>query len=153
MHSSRMRTTRSLTVSPYLSGACVSCMPPPCMPSSCHACPLPCMPLCHAYPPATHIPPATHAHCHACPPATHAPPLATHAPPPPHTHPLPCTPPTTMHAAPCPCGQTDRCKQECLSALCRMTCNVDILVFINIFFYNPNPNSFVKIGPKIMTQI
>ena len=69
MHSSWMRTARSLTVSP----------------SICHACPLPCMPPSHACPPATHAPPAMHAPLpdippsHTCPPATHTP--------------LPCTPP------------------------------------------------------------
>ena len=57
MHASRMRNTRSLTVSrSTCQGTCVPCMP----------------------------------HCHACPPATHAP----H-----HTHPTPCTPPT--HTPPC----------------------------------------------------
>ena len=71
MHSSRMRTARSLTVCRSRSiwgGACMACMPP-----TCHACP----PTMHA--PLPHTPP-----CHACPPITHAP--------------LPCTPP--CHARP-----------------------------------------------------
>ena len=104
MHSSGMRTTRSLTV--------------------CHACPLShhaCPPLPHT--PATHAPPCTppamHAPCHTCPPAMHAPwhacPPATHTPCqamppchacPHHTCPHACPPathgPTTMHA-PLPC--------------------------------------------------
>ena len=54
-------------------------------------CPLPCMPPCHACPPAMHAPSATHASCHACPPVMHAP-L-------PHTPP-PCMPTPTMHAPP-----------------------------------------------------
>ena len=65
MHSSRMRTARSLTISPYLivSGrghvwhACYPCRTcPPAMHAPCHTCP----PTMHA-PPATH-PPAMHAH-------------------------------------------------------------------------------------------
>ena len=82
MHSSRMRTARSLTVccshSICRGGACVSCMPP-----------LPCMPPSPAmHPPTMHKPPAMHA-----PLATHTP-LAMHAP---HA----CPPP--------PCGQNHRC--------------------------------------------
>ena len=121
MHSSRMRTTHSLIVSPYviISHTC----PPP----ICHACPpftthtplLPCMPapFLPCMPPFTihtpllpHMPPYNHAHplaiMHAPLPATtHIPyPLATmHAPPPAITHTpwQPCMPPS---------GQTDTCK-------------------------------------------
>ena len=105
MHSCRMRTTRSLTISPYLVVCamyaplpCMSPLPnmPPTMHAPCHACPLPHMPPamhplpctpCHAFPPPC-MPPC-HAHTH---PATHA--L------------LPCTP---------PCGQTDTCKNITLT--------------------------------------
>ena len=62
MHSSRMRTARSLTVSRSI---CHAQPPPPlpCMPT-CHTCPPPCTPPCHACSP-----------CHACPPsAMHTPP-------------------------------------------------------------------------------
>ena len=106
MHSSRVRTTRSLTVSPYsivFARGCVWHVPSTTHAPHC-ACPLPCMPPCHTCP-LPHMPPChTCPLCHACPPATHAP--------------LPCMPPT-MHALchawpPChahsPCGQTDTCK-------------------------------------------
>ena len=108
MHSSRMRTTCSLTVSHH-----ILCTPP-----SNHACPLqPCMP-----PPQPHMPPSNHAHP---PPTMHVPPPTTHAP---HNHacpPQPCMPPSN-HACPpanhthppcnhayplAPCGQTDTCKK------------------------------------------
>ena len=75
MHSSRMHTAHSLTVSCSIcSGVCVPDMPPlpfmhPAMHTPHHAYPLPCMP-----------------------PATHAPP--------PHIPPLPCMPPSAMHT-PC----------------------------------------------------
>ena len=128
MHSSRMRTARSLTVSRSICHACpLSCMPP------CHTCPpamhppamhappathtfpamhapLPCMsPLPHM-PPVPCMPPATHTplpclsplphmpSCNAHPPATHAP---YHAHPPCHAHPLPCMPPATHAPLPC----------------------------------------------------
>ena len=109
MHSSRMRTARSLTVSRSI--CCGTHAPLPHMPPH-HAHPLPHMPPYHACPPAMHIPPATHttplphmpphhAHplphmppYHACPPR-HAHPPAT------HTTPLPCMPPV-MHT-PLPC--------------------------------------------------
>ena len=137
MHSSRMRTICSLTVSHGIchgTHAPPPSMPPlPCMPL-CHACPLPCMPPCHACLPAMHAPchahpsamhaPAMHAPlpcmvpCHACPHHTHAP-FPCHACPP-----LPCMPPhharSPCHACPpphmphhhvCPfCGQTDTCE-------------------------------------------
>ena len=76
MHSSRMRTARSLTVSRSICHTRPPpCMPPamltslPCMPPAMHA-PLPCMPPCHAHPT-----------CHVCPFAMHAPPAmpAPHA--------------------------------------------------------------------------
>ena len=61
MHSSRMHTARSLTVSPSICQgrhACHAC-PPPCTPHF-HACPPPCMPLPHMtptmHPPAMHVP-------------------------------------------------------------------------------------------------
>ena len=101
MHSSRMRTARSLTVSHSICHACPPAMhvPQPCMPPShtcplSHACSLPCMP------------PATHAPHHACPPAMHTPlpqmpprftwPPASHTPSG-HACPLPCTPPRPWH--------------------------------------------------------
>ena len=67
MHSSRMRTTRSLTVSHSIcQGACMPCMPPamhiPTMHTPCHTCPPPCTP------PAMHTPFNTHAPRHAPPP-------------------------------------------------------------------------------------
>ena len=110
MHSSRMHTACSFTVSHSICHTCTPChaQPLPCMPP-CHACPLPCMPSCHAplphtppcmppamyaplpcmppchsYPPAMHAPSATHAPHHACPPTMHAPcracPPTTHTP-------------------------------------------------------------------------
>ena len=114
MHSSRMRTARSLTVSRSICHAC-----PPAM----HT-PQPCMPPGHACPSAIHAPEAMHTPCHACPPATHTPghacPPTMHASPAVHA-PLPCTSPamrtpcwhTPSHAHPCrhacplppPCGQ------------------------------------------------
>ena len=115
MHSSRMRTARSLTVSrripctPPCNHACPSTIPPspqPCMPPHNHACPpatmhvplQPCTPPCnHAHPLQPHIPPTTtHTpHNHACPlqlhmPPNHAPPGTTHTP-------QPCTPPKATH--------------------------------------------------------
>ena len=71
MHSSRMCTARSLTVSRG---------------------------VCHARLLAMHASLATHAPCHACPPATHSP--AMHAPLP-HMPPLPCTPPCHACSPPC----------------------------------------------------
>ena len=114
MHSSRMRTARSLTVSRRI----------PCMPPGCHTCPqLPCMPPgCHACPPAaTHAPPGCHAcpqlprtppGCHACSPAAMHTPWLPHMPPSCHTWPSPLAAmhnPPGCHARP-PCGQTDTCK-------------------------------------------
>ena len=118
MHSSRMRSARSLTVSRR-----ILCMPPtpqPCMPPHNHAPPVtmhapwqPCTP-----PPSNHAPPAT---THApqqprMPPATmHAPgnhtcpPATMHAPWQPCTPPSNHTSPPSNHARP-PCGQTDTCK-------------------------------------------
>ena len=88
MHSSRMRTARSLTVS---HGICRGTHVP-CHTQPHHACPLP------------HMPPATHAPYHACPPS-HAWPPAMHAPchahPPCHACPLPCMPP--CHTCPLKC--------------------------------------------------
>ena len=76
IHSSRMCTAHSLTVSRH-----ILCNPP-----SNHACPpQPCMPPCN----------------HACPPSNHTCPLATMHPP--HNHacpPQPCMPPTTTDATP-----------------------------------------------------
>ena len=98
MHSNRMCTAHSLTVS-----CRILCMLPP----------QPRMAPCnHTWPPATthapynHAPPSNHAH----PPATMHTPLATmhppsnHACPPNHACPWqPCTPPATMHAPWQPC--------------------------------------------------
>ena len=118
MHSSRMRTSRSLTVSR----------------SICHTCPPPCTPLCHTHPPLCMPPSATHGPlprrplpcmppCHACPPPCHAcPPPCMPSPtprpcmPPHHTCPSHHTlPPAThappaMHATPPPRGQIDTYK-------------------------------------------
>ena len=66
MHSSRMRTARSLTVSHSICQGGMHAMHAPC-----HTCPPPCTP------PAMHIP------CHAHPPSRLMPP-ATHSPPPHH---------------------------------------------------------------------
>ena len=93
MHSSRIRSARSLAVSHSI-----------CWGHACHACPLPHMPPCHACPP-PHMPslPCT-PHCYACPSATHT--LLPCMPPatPPTMHaPLPCMFP--CHAHPSPCGQ------------------------------------------------
>ena len=105
MHSSRMRTARSLTVSRSICHACPLCYTHP---SPCHACPPPCMPpAMHTHPHhAMHAPPTMHAP-HACPPAMHAPlpctPPTMHAPC--HACPLPCTPPTAMHTPPLPAMQ------------------------------------------------
>ena len=77
MHSSRMCTAHSLTVSHSIwlgGGACVPCMPPSAMHAPHHTCPpathapMPCM--CTA-PPC--MPPTTNTPCHACPLATHTP--------------------------------------------------------------------------------
>ena len=100
MHSSRMRTTRSLTISCSICHAHPPAMHAPfhaCHPPATHA-PLPCTSPCHAWCPC-------HTHpCHACPPATHAPP-ATYAPchthPPPCMPPLPCMPPALYAPLPC----------------------------------------------------
>ena len=108
MHSSRMHTARSLTVS-----RCILCTHPwqPSMPPSNHACPpWPCMPPCdHAHPRAT-----MHTPWQPCmPPSNHACPRGNHNAPGNHT-----CPPTTTHALqatthaprqPCtpPCGQND----------------------------------------------
>ena len=117
MHSSRMRTAHSLTVSCSIcqGGACMACMPPyhtcppshmpPAMHATHYACSLPSMhtttlphtPPCHA-----HHPSATNATpCHPCPPTM--PPLPHMLPPAMHT---PChvCPPAT-HAPPL---RTDR---------------------------------------------
>ena len=121
MHSSRMHTTCSLTVSRSI---CQGGMCPPAM----HT-PLPCMSLLPSMPSTMHTP------HHTCPPAIHAllphmplpciplphMPSAMHAPC--HTHPLPCMPPlpcmSPCHAHPPSCippamhaphGQTDTCK-------------------------------------------
>ena len=81
MHSSRVRTACSLTVSRSI---CHTHPPPPCMPPLCHACPPAMHAPCHTPPHHTHTPamhaPAMHAPCHACHPAMHAP-FTTHAPP------------------------------------------------------------------------
>ena len=108
MHSSRMRTAHSLTVSLYLivSHAC----PPPCMratthaPQSNHACP----PEATMYAPQQpHMSPGatTHATIHPQRATTHAPPQSNHAHPPeqPCMPPReqPCMPPkATMHSPP-----------------------------------------------------
>ena len=96
MHSSRMCTAHSLTVSHSIFHPC----PPPAMHAPCHACP-----------PATHVPPAMHTPCHTCPPCHacphHAWPPAMHTPflacPLPHMPPCHACPPA-MHALP-HCGQ------------------------------------------------
>ena len=111
MHSSRMRTARSLTVS-----CCILCTPPgnyACPPQLCmpptamhapynHTCPpQPCTPPCnHTHPPQPHTSPGNH----ACPPATTPPRATMHAPWQPHM-------PPGNHACPLPPrGQTDTCK-------------------------------------------
>ena len=135
MHSSRMRTARSLTVSCH-----ILCMPPsnhthppatmhapqqPCIPpqpsTPCnHACP-PCShtpPLNHACPPTTvhapcnHTPPTTtHApHNYICPTATTHPPTTTHTPATVHTPQQPHTPPAAMHI---PCNHAPPCNHAC----------------------------------------
>ena len=101
MHSSRMRTARSLTVSRSICwGVCM----PPAMHAPCHTHPLPCMPptlpctpppLPHTPHPPPHMPPnPPHAcplpHCHACPQRTCPPPLP-HTPSHGHAHPPPWT--------------------------------------------------------------
>ena len=84
MYSSRMRTTRSLTV-------CHSCSigwghachaPSHACPPATHAPPQPCMPPA-THPPATHALPAMHASLpsHTCPPHNHAPPFNHTCPP------------------------------------------------------------------------
>ena len=81
VHSSRMRTARSLTVSRSIyRGACVACMTP-----------------CHAHPPpSTCMPPSTHITlCYACPPQCM--PLLPRMSPTMHA-PLPHMPPPPIHA-------------------------------------------------------
>ena len=75
MHSSRMRTARSLAISYLPRTPLLPCMPP------CHTCPPPCTPPPTTHAPATHAPPP-----HMLPPGTHAP-CATHAPCYAHTQP------------------------------------------------------------------
>ena len=77
MHSSRMHTARSLTISRII----------------CHACPPPhTPPAMHNPPPAMHIPPAMHTT-----PLPSMPPCHTHPLP---CMPLPCTPSLAMHTPP-----------------------------------------------------
>ena len=130
MHSSRMRTARSLTVSRSIcwrGHACHTCLPAMHAPLP-HMCPFNVLPVPHMPPSTTHAP-AMHTPCHACPPATHAPlpctpsvmhtplpcmPPAMHAPC--HVCPLPCMPLAFMphthpHTRPPPPrGQTDTCE-------------------------------------------
>ena len=83
MHSSRMRTARSLTVSHR-----ILCTPPP---ATTHAPWLPRIPPSnHASPPTMHAP-----HNHTHPPGNHAHPWQPRIPPPPSSH---AHPPATMHA-------------------------------------------------------
>ena len=118
MHSSRMRTAHSLTISHgILAGVhilphmppCHTCNHTPTMHTPCHACPLPHMlPPCHTCPPPC-MPPAT-PQCHACPlchahPVSYMPPCHTHLPAM-HT-PLPCM--SLCHACPPVNRMTDRC--------------------------------------------
>ena len=117
MHSSRIRTACSLTVSHSI---CHACSLPHMSPSATHT-PLPFMPPtmhapspCHTHPPTTYapllctppmpcMPPAMHVTCHTCPlPCT---PPATHAPC--HAYPLP----HTLHCHTCPPCNT--CPQAC----------------------------------------
>ena len=85
MHSSRMRTARSLILSPYL--VISDARPPRHAALLHHACPLlPCMPPFTTHPPFTR---------HA-PQQPHMPPATTHAP--------------WQPCMPSPCGQTDTCK-------------------------------------------
>ena len=88
MHSSRMRTACSLTVSCSICGG-VGGHACPCHTCPHHAHPLLCMPLCHACPP-PHTPPTMHAPHHTCSPTMHAPS--------PSCMPPPCLPPS--HACP-----------------------------------------------------
>ena len=122
MHSSRMCTARSLTVS-HAHAICHGMQaPPPCMPPTMHA-PMHILPATDV-PPAC-IPPATYPPC--MPPTMHAPlpcmPPAMHTSPPcmpslPRMLPPPCTAPyhaplPAMHAPSAthaPCGQTHTCK-------------------------------------------
>ena len=113
MHSSRMHTALSLTVShiicrgkacmPHTPLPCHACLPaslphmPPPHACSQHACPLPCTSPCHACP-------LPHTPCLACPLPCNPPPcmplFPPHMPPgtcPQHTCPPPCTP-RAMHA-------------------------------------------------------
>ena len=78
IHSSRMRTTRSLTESRSICWRGGGC--------ACHACPLPCMSLPCMHP-AMHAPLPCTLPCHTCP--------LPRMPPPP-----PCMPPPAMHAPP-----------------------------------------------------
>ena len=115
MHSSRMHTARSLTVSRHI----------PCMPPGCHACPpLPHMPPgCHAHPPAATHPPA----------AMHAPPAAMHAPQLPQCLPwLPCMPPG-CHACPPVNRQTPvkhNLRKLRLRDIIILTIHIDIYIII-----------------------
>ena len=107
MHSSRMRTASSLTVSHSICHACLNTTHvPPVMHAS-----LPCTPPLATHTPMPHTcPPAMHTPLPCTPPAMHAllpcMPPAMHIPMP-HTHPLPCIPPchasAPCHAHPLPC--------------------------------------------------
>ena len=133
MHSSRMRTTRTMTgrISYH---ACppfamhtppLPCMPPfamhapplPCTPPFHHACPLHhTCPLCHTHPPLPCMPPLHHACQPPCPPGMHTPqhawsnhtcpPRSNHACP----HEQPHMPPLPEQPCMSPRGQTDTCK-------------------------------------------
>ena len=94
MHSSRMRTARSLTISHSICHACPpchTCLPtPPATHAPHHAHPLPCMPLPYT-PPARYAPNAMHTPLPCTPPTMHTPP--------PHMPP-PCMPPCHAHPPP-----------------------------------------------------
>ena len=115
MHSSRMCTARSLTVSRH-----ILCTPHnhACCPTAMHAPLQPCMPpaIMHTCPPQPHMPPSATMHAPQqprTPPTTHAP--GNHAHPwQPRTLRNHTCPPATMHnprqqCTP-PCGQTHTCK-------------------------------------------
>ena len=102
MHSSRMRTACSLTVSHRKNHAC----PPqqPCMPPWEHPRMPPLGATTHAPRATTHAPRSNH----TCPPRAtmHIPPEQPRMPP----QEQPCMPPRSNHARPPPRGQTDTCK-------------------------------------------
>ena len=137
MHSSRIRTARSLTdhISWCQAGLCggmhATHAPRACMPPLAMLSPLP-MPR---------MPPS-----HACPPPTgHAYPLP-HMPPG-HAHPQPCTPPPAMHA-PLPCMPPPHGQNSCHTLLKILPCpklRLREVIKSHFYFFKIDHSNFILI--------